>query len=144
MDDIILIGYHYEEIGKFESLLAYEFEIKDVGNLKYFLGMKIARSKMGIAVSQRKYVLDLLKEIGMLNCKLANIPMDYTKLGTIKGSAPMNKERYQRLVEKLIYLSHTRPDITFSISVVSHIMNNLIEEHTKVVYCILRYLKMTP
>ncbi|RVW54646.1 Retrovirus-related Pol polyprotein from transposon TNT 1-94 [Vitis vinifera] len=53
-----------------------EFEIKDLGNLKYFLGMEIARSKKGIAVSQRKYVLDLLNETGMLGCKPAETPMD--------------------------------------------------------------------
>ena len=56
----------------------------------------------------------------MLGCKPTDTLMDYTtKLGTIKGNAPMDKRRYQRLVGKLIYLSHTRPIIAFSISVVS-------------------------
>ena len=69
VDDIILIGDHLEEISKLKSFLAHEFEIKDGGNLKYFFGMEIARSKMGTAVSQCKYVLNLLNEIGMLGCK---------------------------------------------------------------------------
>ncbi|RVX04977.1 Retrovirus-related Pol polyprotein from transposon TNT 1-94 [Vitis vinifera] len=95
-----------------------EFEIKDLGNLKYFLGMEIARSKKGIAVSQRKYVLDLLNETGMLGCKPTETPMDTTvKLEESDGSAPVDKRRYQRLMGKLIYLSHTRPDIGFSVSV---------------------------
>ena len=82
--------------------------------------MEIARSKMGIGVSQRKYVLDLLKEIGMLGGKTVDTPINYTaKLGTVKGSALVDKGRYQRLVKKLIYLSHTRLDIAFSVSVVS-------------------------
>ncbi|RVW30661.1 Retrovirus-related Pol polyprotein from transposon RE1 [Vitis vinifera] len=94
-----------------------EFEIKDLGNLKYFLGMEIARSKKGIAVSQRKYVLDLLNETGMLGCKPAETPMDTTvKLEESDGSAQLIKEDI-RLVGKLIYLSHTRPDIDFSVSV---------------------------
>ncbi|RVW26484.1 Retrovirus-related Pol polyprotein from transposon RE2 [Vitis vinifera] len=94
--------------------------IIDLGNLKYFLGMEIARSKKGIAVSQRKYVLDLLNETGMLGCKPAETPMDTTvKLEESDGSAPVDKGRYQRLVGKLIYLSHTRPDIGFSVSVVN-------------------------
>ena len=81
----------------------------------------------------------------MLGCKPADTPIDYTtKLGTIKGSAPMDKGRYQRLVGKLIYLSHIRPDNVFSINVVSQFMNNPIEEHMKAMYHILRYLKMTP
>ena len=52
-------------------MLASEFEIKDLGELKYFLGMEFARSKEGISVSQRKYVLDLLGETGMLGCRAA-------------------------------------------------------------------------
>ena len=145
MDDIILIGDHVEEIGKLKSFLTHEFEIKDLGNLKYFLGMEIARSKIGVVVFQRKYVLDLLKETGMLGCKPANIPMDYTtKIGTIKGSDLVDKRRYQRFVEKPIYLSRTRPNIAFSVSVVSQFMNNPIEEHMIIVFHILRYLKIAP
>ncbi|RVW70809.1 Retrovirus-related Pol polyprotein from transposon TNT 1-94 [Vitis vinifera] len=118
VDDIILTGDHEEKIDLLKKLLTKEFEIKDLGNLKYFLGMEIARSKKGIAVSQCKYVLDLLNETGMLGCKSAKTPMDTTvKLEESDGSAPVDKGRYQRLVGKLIYLSHTRPDISFSVSV---------------------------
>ncbi|RVW78478.1 Retrovirus-related Pol polyprotein from transposon TNT 1-94 [Vitis vinifera] len=145
VDDIILTGDHEEKIDLLKKLLTKEFEIKDLGNLKYFLGMEIARSKKGIVVSQRKYVLDLLNETGMLGCKPAETPMDTTvKLEESDGSAPVDKGRYQRLVGKLIYLSHTRPDIGFSVSVVSQFMNNPTEKHMTAVIRILRYLKMTP
>ncbi|RVW60823.1 Retrovirus-related Pol polyprotein from transposon TNT 1-94 [Vitis vinifera] len=144
VDDIILTGDHEEKIDLLKKLLTKEFEIKDLGNLKYFLRMEIARSKKGIAVSQRKYVLDLLNETGMLGCKPAETPMDTTvKLEESDGSAPVDKGRYQRLVGKLIYLSHTRPDIGFSVSVVSQFMNNPTEKHMTAVIRILRYLKMT-
>ena len=144
VDDIILTGDYEEEVCNLKILLAKEFEIKDLGYLKYFLGMEIARSRKGIVVSQRKYVLDLLEETGMLGCKPIDTPMDYTtKLGSMEGSAPVDKGRYQRLVGKLIYLSHTRPDICFSVSMVSQFMNNPTEEHMNV-FRILRYLKMTP
>ncbi|RVW20625.1 Retrovirus-related Pol polyprotein from transposon TNT 1-94 [Vitis vinifera] len=145
VDDIILTGDHEEKIDLLKKLLTKEFEIKDLGNLKYFLGMEIARSKKGIAVSQRKYVLDLLNETGMLGCKPAETPMDTTvKLEESDGSAPVDKGRYQRLVGKLIYLSRTRLDIGFSVSVVSQFMNNPTEKHMTAVIRILRYLKMTP
>ena len=107
--------------------------------------MKIARSKMRITISKRKYVLDLLKKTGMLVCKLEDTPMNYTtKLGMVKRSALVDKGRYQRLVEKLIYLSHTRLDITFLVHVVSQFMNNPIEKHMKAAYHIISYLKMNP
>lgn len=97
-----------------------EFEIKDLGNLRYFLGMEVARSKKGILTSQRKYVIDLLQETGMEGSKPAETPMDTTtKLGTGDNSPPVDKGRFQRLVRKLIYLFLTRPDIAFPVSVVS-------------------------
>ena len=144
VDDIILTGNHEGKIDLLKKLLTKEFEIKDLGNLKYFLVMEIARSKKGMAVSQRKYVLDLLNETGMLGCKPAETPMDSTvKLEESDGSPPVDKGRYQRLVGKLIYLSHTRPDIGFSVSMVSQFMNNPTEKHMTAVTRILRYLKMT-
>ena len=72
---------------------------------------------MRLAVSQRKYVLDLLKETGILVRKPANTYMDYTtKLGIVKVSALVDKGRCQRLVEKLVYLSHTKPNIGFQLA----------------------------
>ena len=68
--DIILTDDHEEELCKLKNLLAKEFEIKDMKNLKYFPGKEITRSKKGIVISQWKYVLDLLKETGMLGASL--------------------------------------------------------------------------
>lgn len=50
-----------------------EFEMRDLGRLKYFLGIEVLRSRVGIFISQRKYVLDLLAETGMIDCKPANL-----------------------------------------------------------------------
>ncbi|RVW82011.1 Retrovirus-related Pol polyprotein from transposon RE1 [Vitis vinifera] len=137
--------YGKESVTKFEEYLSEEFEVKDLGNLKYFLGMEVARSRKGIVVSQRKYILDLLKETGMLGCKPIDTPMDsQKKLGIEKESTPVDRGRYQRLVGRLIYLSHTRPDIGFAVSAVSQFMHSPTEEHMEAVYRILRYLKMTP
>ncbi|KAL0536406.1 hypothetical protein IC582_025354 [Cucumis melo] len=122
-----------------------EFEIKDLGNLKYFLGMKVARSKEGISVSQRKYTLDLLTETGMLRCRPADTPIEFNyKLRNSYDQVPVDKDQYQCLVGKLIYLSHTRPDISFVVRAVSQFMQAPYEEHMEVVKRILRYLKTTP
>ena len=79
--------------------------------------MEIARSKKGIVVSQRKNILDLLMETGMSGCKPADTPVEYnSKLGENEKGTPVDTTRYQKLVGKLIYLSHIRPDIAFAIS----------------------------
>ncbi|KAK2993290.1 hypothetical protein RJ640_022129 [Escallonia rubra] len=76
VNDIILTGDDYEEMNRLKTILTKEFEIKDLGKLKYFLGMKVAHSNKGISISQRKYTLDLLKETGMLGCKPIDTHMD--------------------------------------------------------------------
>ena len=60
MDDIIVTGNDEAKIGRIKQRLAQDFEMKDLGNLRYFLKMEVARNKNGISISQRKYVLDLL------------------------------------------------------------------------------------
>ena len=145
VDDIILTGDDNGEIDKLKKLLAFEFEIKDLGEVKYFLGMEFARSKQGISVCQRKYVLDLLGETGMLGCKPAETPMECNlKFEAAQPENQIDKEKYQKLVGKLIYLAHTRPDITFVVGVVSQFMHSPGQEHYDAVIRILRYLKGTP
>jgi hypothetical protein len=119
--------------------------MKDLGQLKYFLGIEVARSKQGISLSQHKYVLDLLSETGMLACKPVETPIQMNhQLGILPDQIPTDMGRYQRLVGKLIYLTHTRSDITYAVSVVSQFIHAPSEEHMNAVYRILRYLKGAP
>ena len=61
-----------------------------------------------------------------------------------EGGKPANREQYQRLVGKLIYLAHTRPDIAYAVGVVSQFMHNPQEEHLDAAMRIVRYLKGLP
>jgi hypothetical protein len=145
VDDMIITGNDEEEISSLQEHLATEFEMKNLEGLKYFLGIEVARSSKGVFLSQRKYVLDLLAETGMLDCKPVDTPIVQNhKLGEHPNQIPTNRERYQRLVGKLIYLSHTRPDIAYVVSLVSQFMHSPSEEHMKAVFQILRYLKASP
>ena len=115
---------------------------KILDNLDTFLA-EVGRTKEGIVVTQRKYVLDLLQETRMLGFKPMDTPMDpICKIDD--DSHPTDKYMYQRLVGKLIYLTHTRPDIGFAVSMVSRYMNNSTKRHMKAVLIILQYLKNSP
>lgn len=76
VDDIVITGDDKKEIIRLKQFLSKEFEIKDLGSMKYFLGMEIGRSRNQISVSQRKYIIDLLKNTAMVNCKPMDTPMD--------------------------------------------------------------------
>ncbi|KAJ7954112.1 Retrovirus-related Pol polyprotein from transposon TNT 1-94 [Quillaja saponaria] len=141
VDDIVVTGDNPIEVSKLKNHLAREFEIKDLGKLSYFLGIEVAHSEKGIFLSQRKYVLDLLEETGMLGCRPAHTPIEANhKLQSDDGEC-VDRERYQRLVGKLLYLSHTRPDIAYAVSVVSQFMHDPHFAHLDAVHRILRYLK---
>ncbi|CAL5428100.1 unnamed protein product [Camellia sinensis] len=145
VDDMIVTGNDLDERKALQNHLAHEFEMKDLGLLKYFLGIEVSRSKRGIFLSQRKYALDLLKEVGMSACSPASTPMDENlKLSIHSNQVPTDKARYQRLVGRLMYLAHTRPDLAYVLSVVSQFMHSPSEEHMNAVIRILRYLKSSP
>ncbi|XP_078165548.1 uncharacterized protein LOC144560258 [Carex rostrata] len=144
VDDMIITGDDKIEIQNLEDKLSKEFEMKNLGGLKYFLGIEVSRNKEGIYLSQRKYILDLLTEVGMLECKPVDTPtVPNLKLNAYSDHTPTNIERYQRLVGKLIYLSHTRPDIAYAVSIISQFMHSPKEEHLEAVMRIIRYLKGT-
>jgi hypothetical protein len=72
VDDMVVTGNDPEERKNLQNYLSKEFEMKDLGPLKYFLGIEVSRSKKGIFLSQRKYTLDLLQETGMSACQPAD------------------------------------------------------------------------
>ncbi|RVW99739.1 Retrovirus-related Pol polyprotein from transposon TNT 1-94 [Vitis vinifera] len=114
VDDIVITGNDQDGIQKLKQHLFTHFQTKDLGKLKYFLGIEIAQSSSGVVLSQRKYALDILEETGSLDCKLVDTPMDpNVKLVPGQGEPLGDPGRYRRLVGKLNYLTITRPDISF-------------------------------
>ena len=125
--------------------LATEFEIKELGKLKYFFGIEVAYSTQGIFISQQNYVTDLLAKIGKIGCKPVSIPKDPNhKLGEAKEGPMVDKRMYQRLVGRLIYLAHTRLGIAYSMSVISQFMHDPREPYLQAAYRVLHYLKGNP
>lgn len=144
VDDIVITSDDEEEILDLKKNLARSFEVKDLGHLHYFLGIEVAYGTQGIYLSQRKYVLDLLSETSMLECKPAATPIEQNHRTLANSGDPVDKHRYQRLVGRLIYLSHTRPDIVYAVSIVSRYMHDPRTSHLDIVNRILRYLKSCP
>jgi hypothetical protein len=117
VDDIVITGDDNEGINSLKQHLFQNFQTKDLGPLRYFLGIEVAQSKSGIAISQRKYALDILEETGLTDCKPVDTPMDpNVKLLPNQGESYSDPGRYRRLVGKLSYLTMTRPDISFPVS----------------------------
>ena len=145
VDDMVVTGNDLEERKNLQNYLSKEFEMKDLGPLKYFLGIEVSRSRKGIFLSQRKYTLDLLQETGMSACQPADTPVEEgLKLYVDPNQIPVDKSRYQRLVGRLMYLAHTRPDLAYALSIISQFMHNPGEQHMNALMRILRYLKAAP
>lgn len=93
VDDMIITGNDENEIQSLKRRLFGEFEMKDLGNLKYFLGIEVLRSRKGIFICQKKYVLNLLAKAGMFDCKPAKTPMVVNHgLHTIEGGEATDRE----------------------------------------------------
>nr|KYP62842.1 Retrovirus-related Pol polyprotein from transposon TNT 1-94 [Cajanus cajan] len=76
VDDIVLTGSDHHGISQIKQHPCHHFQTKDLGKLRYFLGIEVAQSKNGIVISQRKYALDILKETGLMSSKPVDTPMD--------------------------------------------------------------------
>ncbi|WJZ98413.1 hypothetical protein VitviT2T_016938 [Vitis vinifera] len=118
VDDIVVTGNDPEERKALQNYLSREFEMKDLSPLKYFLGIEVSQSSEGIFLSQRKYALDLLQETGMSGCQPVDTPIEEgLKLCVEPNQVSTDKGRYQRLVGRLMYLAHTRPNFVYALSV---------------------------
>lgn len=145
MDDIVLAGNSLPEINNIKAALHSNFHIKDLGHLKYFLGLEIAQSKIGIHICQRKYALDILDECGLLASKPATTPMTKgTRLNAQDGTPLPDPGAYRRLIGKLLYLTTTRPDISFSVQQLSQYMGHPTNLHHDAAIHVLRYIKSSP
>ncbi|KAK1412979.1 hypothetical protein QVD17_34637 [Tagetes erecta] len=150
VDDIIITGDNDIDLKAVKAQIMSKFKIKDLGELKYFLGIEVLKSDEGIVLSQRKYCLDLLSEFGMLGSKPVSNPIEQNIIVTDKQNSYKDDFEladvtgYQKLIGKLIYLTLTRPDISYTVGCLSQFMHKPLDSHLKIAMRLLRYLKESP
>ncbi|XP_014519810.1 uncharacterized protein LOC106776855 [Vigna radiata var. radiata] len=121
-----------------------QFKIKNLGNLSYFLGFEVTRSKEGILPSQQKYALDLLIKTRMLDAAPVNTPMNFSTKISSEGDPLEDPVALRCLIGRLIYLTNTHPDITYVVHRLSQYVAAPTELHHQATFIILRYIKQTP
>lgn len=116
VDDIILARDDLAHIQQVKDFLHCKLKIKDLGQLKFFLGIEVAHTKAGIHLSQRKYAVEILREAGFENCKGMRTPMvqNLQLSEEVKSPAVSDSTLYRQLIRKLLYLTNTRPNLCYA------------------------------
>ncbi|KAL5798940.1 hypothetical protein ACOSQ2_003760 [Xanthoceras sorbifolium] len=144
VDDILITGNDPMSITDIKKFLHNKFRLKDLGKLKYFLGIEISASRNGIFISQRKYALEIIKDAGLLGATPINTPMECGLKLSDKSEILKDPGRYRRLVGRLIYLTVLRPDITYAVHILSRFMHQPRKDHWEAALRVVCYLKSAP
>uniref|UniRef100_A0A2N9GN63 Reverse transcriptase Ty1/copia-type domain-containing protein n=1 Tax=Fagus sylvatica TaxID=28930 RepID=A0A2N9GN63_FAGSY len=144
-DDILITSNDPKAVTQLKESLDNQFKLKDLGNLKYFLGLEVARSSKGISLCQRKYALEILSDSGLLGSRPVTTPIEQNiKLSALDGVPLDDASVYKRLVGRLLYLMVTRPDIGYSVQKLSQFLAKPTNCHLNAAYRVLKYIKATP
>lgn len=145
LDDLIICGNHGYMIQKFKDYLSSCFSMKDLWRLKYFLGIEITRGSSGMFLSQRKYALDIIAETGNIGSRPATTPLEQNhQLASIDSPLFDDVKKYRRLLGRLIYLLNTRPELCYSVHLLSQFMQEPKVPHWEAALRAVRYLKGSP
>eukprot|EP00253_Pinus_taeda_P023315 PITA_23315 len=141
VDDLILAGSDPNLINHVKSSLRKKFEMTDLGHLNYFLGLQVLQSKEGISLCQSKYACDLLRHFHMEDCKPAPSPFQSgVKLSVTCTSPEVDATLYRQILGKILYLTHTRPDLSFVVGLVAWFMQKPRQSHWKaakrILFCV--------
>ena len=141
---MIYTGNDWSMCDEFKESMMLEFDMTDLGRMRYFLGIEVMQNSDGIFICQRKYIREILTRFGMENSNAVKNPIvTGTKLSKNDGGATVDSTVFKQLVGSLLYLTATRPDIMYAVSLISRFMSCPYESHWLTAKRILRYLKGT-
>ncbi len=142
LDDLIVTRDGDADIFDLEKLLKQKFEMKDLGELLYFISIEVIQSPKGIWLLKRQYALNKLFEYGMIGYKPISIPLEQNvKLSANEGDLVEHTTMYKCIMGSLIYMTITRPNLSYVIGVVSQFMQTPRKPHLDAMRCILKYIK---
>ncbi|KAL0320346.1 UNVERIFIED_CONTAM: Retrovirus-related Pol polyprotein from transposon RE1 [Sesamum radiatum] len=145
VDDVLITSPSMAKITEVKRFLDAAFTIEDLGSAKYFLGLVIARSAQGMSITQHKFIQDIISDSGLQSSKPAATPLPMgIKLSSFSPSPLSDVEPYRGLVGRLLYLSFTRPDISFAAQQLSQFVHAPCSGHMSAALHLVRYLKGCP
>ena len=148
VDDLLIMGHNTAEILDLKKHLCDKWKMKDLGSVKTYLGLDIERSKdlHTIYVSQKTYIAKILERFGFSNSNPVSTPMEagLNLQKSQKQASAAYIHQYQEAIGSLMHaMTHTRPDIAYSVSTLAQFMSNPDETHWQAIKHVFRYLKGT-
>nr|GEZ12287.1 retrovirus-related Pol polyprotein from transposon TNT 1-94 [Tanacetum cinerariifolium] len=143
VDDIIFGSTNPKLSKQFEKLMHGKFKMSMMGELKFFLGIQIHQSPLGVFINQAKYAQEILIKHGMTSCDSIGTPMASKRLDVDLSGTPVDQSKYQSMVRRLMYLTASRSDIVHATCYCARYQAKPTEKHLTAVKQIFRYLKDT-
>jgi len=144
VDDLIYTGNDELMVSKFKDSMKHEFDMTDLGKIRYFLGLEVLQKSTGVFINQKKYASKVLQRFEMDRSNSVHNPIvPGCKLVKDEGGVKVDKTHFKQMVGSLMYLTAARPDMMFVVSLISRYMENPTEFHLQVAKRVLRYLKGT-
>lgn len=144
VDDLLFTSDDEEMLSKFKKSMKDEFDMTDLGMMRYFLGIEVIQKSDGIFICQRKYATELIERFEMQNYNSVSNPIiPGQKVGRDEAGVKVDSTFYKQMVGSLMYLTATRPDLMFVVCLISRFMANPTELHLATAKRIMRYLKGT-
>jgi hypothetical protein len=141
VDDIIFGATLDSQAHDFSKEMKQEFEMSMIGEFNYFMGLQVKQTSEGIFISQSKYVKDLVKRFSLDGKSHARTPMSTSfKICTNLTGKQVDPTLYRSMIESLLYLTTSRPDIAFSVGFCARFQANPKESHLTTVKRIIRYV----
>ena len=146
VDDMMIVGNNKRIVDVFIAAIEKQFDVKDLGDLKWILGMEVVRDRQRrtLSINQKVYIQKMLERFGMMDCNYVYTPADKVVSRLPAEEQSIDSREFQSMVGSLIYaVVVSRPDIAFIVQNLGRNLQRTGEEHITACKRVFRYLKAT-